>query len=80
MEKAGNVITKYIKISHIPIDESKKHGIHTLRHTLASRLLEHDVSLNDIAAILGHIDPNSSKTYMHLAIEKLRACALELGD
>lgn len=78
--KTGNIVTKYLEISKIPIDKTKSHGIHTLRHTLASRLLEKEVPLDIISAILGHISINSAKEYMHIDIENLRKCSIELDE
>lgn len=76
--KTGNIMTKYLNKSHITYDKTRHHGIHTLRHTLASRLLEHDVPLEIICGILGHSTDNSAYTYLHLDIENLRKCALEV--
>ena len=78
-QKTGNVVKKYIKIAKIPIDRTKAHGVHTLRHTLANNLLEHDVPLDIISGILGHMSTNSAKAYLHIDIENLRKCAIELG-
>jgi integrase/recombinase XerD len=76
--KAGNVVTKYLRLAHISIDKTKHYGIHSLRHTLASRLLEQSVPLEQISAILGHLSTNSAKAYLHIDIESLRKCALEV--
>lgn len=58
--------------------QGKKHGPHALRHSLASRLLEENIPLPVISAILGHADTNTTATYLSIDIEKLRSCALEV--
>jgi integrase/recombinase XerD len=78
-QKAGNIVTKYMKLAKIPIPLDRRHGIHSLRHSLANRLLNQEIPLDVIAGILGHITINSSKEYMHLDIANLRKCALEVG-
>ena len=60
------------------LEQGKKHGPHSLRHSLASRLLEENVPLPVISAILGHADTNTTATYLSIDIERLRGCALEV--
>jgi len=80
IQKAGNIVTKYLRIAKIPIPKDQSHGIHSLRHSLANRLLAQEIPLDVISGILGHVTINSSKEYMHLDINNLRKCALEVGD
>lgn len=54
--------------------------MHSLRHTMASRLLEQDTPLSTISDILGHVDPDSTAVYLKVDIEKLRACSLRLDE
>ncbi|WP_018684105.1 tyrosine-type recombinase/integrase [Actinokineospora enzanensis] len=45
-------------------------GFHALRHTFASNLLAHGVSLIELANLLGHLDPAfTARTYTHLIPE-----------
>jgi site-specific recombinase XerD len=61
----------------ISIGGQKHHGMHSLRHTLASTLLEQGVALPLITDVLGHMDPKSTSVYLRCDIEGLRACAIE---
>jgi len=58
----------------------RKHGAHALRHTMASMLLESQVSLPVISSILGHSNIQTSMCYLRVDIEALRQCALEAPD
>ncbi|NBJ94736.1 hypothetical protein D5281_19685 [bacterium 1xD42-62] len=59
--------------------KGKKKGSHTLRHSLASRLLEHEIPLPVISEILGHTTTETTMAYLHIDITELRKCALEVA-
>lgn len=61
----------------IPFDRDKPHGLHTLRHTLATRLLEQDIPVQTISEILGHARVGSTKVYLQVDLEGLRKCAMD---
>jgi len=75
------IIIKYMKLAHIPISPKKRVGMHSLRHTLASLLLENNTPLPIISNILGHLDVESSAVYLKVDIKKLKECSLDIkGD
>jgi site-specific recombinase XerD len=47
----------------------KKVGAHTLRHSIATHLLQSGMKLERIQQFLGHGDPDSTQIYTHLANE-----------
>lgn len=51
--------------------------MHSLRHTLASALLEQHTPLPVIADILGHLSTQSTQVYLHVDLDALRRCALD---
>lgn len=71
-----HIMKAYLRRSGLSFDTEKTHGLHTLRHTLASRLLEQDVPLQTISEILGHASVGSTKAYLQIDIHGLRKCAL----
>ncbi|WP_257349585.1 site-specific integrase [Pseudalkalibacillus decolorationis] len=73
------IIAKYMKMAHIPKGK-KKVGMHSLRHTLASMLLEKDTPLPAISEILGHVNTESTAVYLKVDIEKLKECPLDLQE
>ncbi|HZJ99157.1 MAG TPA: site-specific integrase [Tissierellaceae bacterium] len=75
----SQLIHGYMKIAHIPTLK-KYRGMHSLRHTAASRMLEHDTPLAVISDILGHTDTNSTAVYLKVDINKLKECCLSLPE
>jgi integrase/recombinase XerD len=73
------LIRKYMELAHLPIG-NKKQGMHSLRHTLASHLLEKDIPLATISDLLGHVDTNSTAVYLKVGIEKLKECSLTFEE
>lgn len=58
--------------------EGRKSGSHALRHSLASRLLEHEIPLPVISEILGHVNTQTTMTYLRIDINELKKCVLEV--
>lgn len=73
------LIRDYMVAAHLPT--LKKHrGMHSLRHTAASRMLENDTPLVVISDILGHIDTDSTAVYLKIDIDKLRECCMKIPE
>jgi len=73
------LIKRYMELAHIPTLK-KKRGMHSLRHTMASVLLEKETPLSTISDILGHIDTDSTAVYLKVGIEKLKECSIDFND
>ena len=54
--------------------------MHSLRHTLASLLLENNTPLPTISDILGHVDTDSTAVYLKVDIKKLKECPLNIKE
>ena len=73
------IIRDYMRIAHLPT--LKKHrGMHSLRHTAASRMLEHGTPLAVISDILGHSATDSTAVYLKVDIHKLKECGLDTPE
>ncbi len=60
---------------------SKQHGgLHSLRHTLATRLLREQTPMHVISAILGHATTASTMIYAKVDVESLRGAALNTEE
>jgi site-specific recombinase XerD len=51
--------------------------MHSLRHTLATKLLAENTPLPIISDILGHANTDSTAVYLKVDINQLRRCALD---
>lgn len=76
-DRLHQIIIKYMKVARIPISSKKRKGMHSLRHTLASRLLAENTPLPIISDILGHASTESTAIYLKVDIQQLRQCALD---
>jgi integrase len=71
------ILVKHARVAHVPISEKRRHGMHSLRHTLATRLLENGTPLEQIADILGHQSVRSTGVYLKSSLGLLAKCALD---
>lgn len=60
--------------------DGRKRGPHAIRSSMASGLIADDVPYAVVQRVLGHTDPNATKRYASIDIEKLRKCALECPE
>jgi len=51
--------------------------LHSLRHALATRLLEQQVPIEDISRILGHVNKRTTSIYLRMDVDMLAKCALD---
>ena len=70
-------IALYFQKSGVQIN-GKHHGLHSLRHSLASQLLKQSTPITSIANALGHNSIEATKRYIQIDIEQLRTIALEV--
>ncbi|XBX03144.1 site-specific integrase [Enterocloster clostridioformis] len=73
------LIRAYMVKAHIPM-RGKHRGMHSIRHTMASVLLEKDTPLPVISDIIGHLDTNSTAVYLKVDMERLAECPLDFEE
>ena len=73
----NGAISRTIKSSGISL-QNRKIGPHSMRHSLASRLLNIGVGLPIISESLGHADSKTTMNYLRIDINNLMRCALEV--
>jgi integrase len=71
------ILVKYARAAHVPVSEERRHGMHSLRHTLATRLMEDGTPVEQIADILGHQSVQSTGVYLKSSLGLLAKCALD---
>ena len=54
----------------------RHHGIHAMRHSLASELLSSQTPLPTISGVLGHSSQTSTMNYLRVDIEAMKRCLL----
>ena len=72
------MISGIISKAGIPAGKKPRTGMHSLRHSLASGLLQNNVEVNTISEILGHSNPESVRHYVRVDLPALRRCALNV--
>lgn len=70
-------INLLIRYSGVEI-AGRHHGLHSLRHSLASALLDKSTPIDTISEILGHQSTQSTMCYLSIDKDSLRECALEV--
>jgi site-specific recombinase XerD len=71
-----HIVTYWRGVAGITFRTPHKQGLHALRHSLATRLLEQGTPLHTIADILGHTRVESTRIYAKADVEALRSVAL----
>lgn len=69
-------VRQQIDASHVCVAERRK-GPHAMRHSLASSLLEQNVSLPIISEALGYQTTDATMAYLRIDMQILRKCALD---
>jgi integrase len=71
------ILVKHARAAHVPLGEQRRHGMHSLRHSLATRLMEAGTPVEQIADILGHQSVASTGVYLKSSLGLLATCALD---
>lgn len=78
LSTVSSIIPKYLRKAKIQYPSNKRIGLHALRHGLATRMLDNDISLPVISQTLGHSDIESTEVYLRISISQLAKCGLEV--
>lgn len=71
------IVTRIMKLAGVNF-ENKKHGPHSLRHSLATNMLNENVSISAISSILGHSSTLITEQYITVDTTHLRELSLEV--
>jgi len=72
-----HIVKYWRQLAGITFRSPQRRGLHSLRHTLATRLLEKGTPFTTIAEILGHASVESTRIYAKADVEALRGVALD---
>lgn len=71
---------RYVMKAGINLKKGERHGIHTLRNSLAKNMLDAGAPLPVISQTLGHQNVNTTAIYLKIDIDGLRKCALDISE
>jgi site-specific recombinase XerD len=72
-----HIVTYWRQLAGVHFRIPQRHGLHSLRHTLATRLLREQTRVHVISEILGHATTASTLIYAKADVEALRSAALD---
>ena len=72
-----DVLAKYRRAAGVKLPTRCRRGFHSLRHTVATRMLVTGVPIDVIASVLGHSSLEVTRIYTSVDIDALRDAALE---
>ena len=75
----GNRLKYYMELANIEYIPGCKKGLHSFRRFVASEMLNHGASFDEVKEILGQTDINSVKPYARISQENLKYCTLPLN-
>jgi site-specific recombinase XerD len=73
----NSILQKRMREAKIYLPRKANHGMHALRHTLASVMLSQDVPLETISSVLGHSTSESTGIYLKTDMIRLKDCVLD---
>jgi site-specific recombinase XerD len=76
----SQIVSLYLHRAAVAIPREGHAGMHSLRHSIATRLLEGGVSLKTISDILGHASMESTRIYTKVDIRALSSVPLDPDD
>ena len=74
------VVNRWRELAGIRFVSRQRHGLHSLRHTLATQLLREQTPVHVISEILGHATTASTLIYAKADTETLRSAALDTEE
>ena len=74
------ILEKYRRLAGVELPVRSRRGLHSLRHSVASRLLSSGVPLEQVGSILGHQSLDATRVYTSIDIDALRTAALDIDE
>ena len=74
------IVKHWKDLAGIRFRTKQRHGLHSLRHTLATQLLREQTPFHVISEILGHATTASTLIYAKTDVEALRTAALNTEE
>jgi len=78
LQNFDNILVKHLRLAGISTEYLRHHGLHALRHGLATTLLGQGTPLYIIQDILDHVNMDTTEKYVATDLRQLAECALEV--
>jgi integrase len=75
-----HIVTHWRELAGNEFRSKRRHGLHSLRHTLATELLRAETPFHIISEILGHATTATTLIYAKADVEALRGAALDTEE
>jgi site-specific recombinase XerD len=73
------IIGRYLEKAGIFHEAGDGKTFHALRRTMGTRLVRAGVPILSVSEMLGHLDPDSAKSYIALDNHGLRICCMDIS-
>lgn len=77
MQTLSTVASKYIRLADIDVN-GRHRGLHSLRHSLATALINEGNDVHVISSVLGHRSSDSTMCYLGIDLNNLLACSQDV--
>jgi integrase len=74
------IVTYWRQLAGIRFRRPQRHGLHSLRHSLATQLLRKDTPVHVISDVLGHASSTSTMIYAKADVDALRDASLDVEE
>ena len=78
-DRLHQILVKHARAAHVAVGGERRHGMHSLRRTLATRLMEDGTPAGQISDVLGRQPVASAGVYLKSSLGLLARCALDPG-
>lgn len=78
LQNLDNVLIKYMREAKIPYKRLNHHGLHILRHSLATHMLDEGIDIATIQSVLGHLNIETTRKYTGVSVRQMKECGLEV--
>lgn len=80
LKNPDNILIKYMREAKIPYERLSHHGLHILRHSLATHMLDEGIDITTIQGVLGQLSIETTKKYIGINVRQLKECSLEVTN
>jgi len=71
------ITSKYFRRSNVRWAK-RRHGVHSMRHSLATNMLKNGTPITIISDTLGHVNSDTTMKYIHLNVDGLLQCTMDV--